>query len=82
MDRIILNNVGIPEFDRSVTQEMFEQTPKNNDEQVEIKTFIGTILKAHVALEKHIDSLKLRYENAGKNKENRMDILGELFQYY
>ena len=58
LDEIIFNNVGIPEFDRSVSMEMFEQTSKNSEEKVLLKDYIDIIIKAHEILRKNIATLR------------------------
>ena len=55
LDKMSQANYNRMEFDRSVSQELYEQTPKARDGRVAVKDFINTILLAHEALKNHID---------------------------
>lgn len=64
LDKICRKNIRLHEFDRSISQELFEQASKEGEEKVLIKDYIEVILKAHTLLKKNIavlqDQLKLK----------------------
>ena len=54
LDQIVQNNLAIPEFNRDVAQELFEQTDKDAMGRVSVRDYIDTILTAHGVLDQHI----------------------------
>lgn len=59
LDKIVQHNmVGMPEFQRDVADQLYQQTKKDIEGYVILRDYIGIILQAHTALQLHIANNK------------------------
>lgn len=56
MDRLRSQNMGQGEFDRSVSSELWEETPKQPNGGVLLREYIETIVKGQTILENEIET--------------------------